>query len=101
YRAYGAKAPGCRQKRGFKRTLHWRPHRRWGFSPKGNRRAVRGHPSRSWRVDGRHGIPRPQRAMPELLQMSLEANEGVVGTSAPFLGVVPDTSKLLFPIDGQ
>ena len=39
--------------------------------------------------------------MPELLQMSLEANEGVVGTSAPFLGVVPDTSKLLFPIDGQ
>ena len=39
--------------------------------------------------------------MPELLQMSLEANEGVVGTAAVFLGVVADPSQLLFAIDGQ
>src|SRR5215469_8893459 len=39
--------------------------------------------------------------MPELLPMSLEANERVVGTSAVFLGVVPDASKLLLAVDGQ
>ena len=46
-------------------------------------------------------IAGPQRAMPKLLQMSLEANERVVGTSAVFLGVVPDASKLLLAVDGQ
>ena len=39
--------------------------------------------------------------MPELLQMSLEANQGVVGTSASFLGDVTHAGKLLFAIDGQ
>ena len=39
--------------------------------------------------------------MPELLQMSLEADEWVVGTSAVFLGVVPDASRLLLAVDGQ
>jgi len=39
--------------------------------------------------------------MPELLQMSLETNERVVGTSAVFLGVVPEASELRFAIDGQ
>ena len=39
--------------------------------------------------------------MPELLQMSLEANEWMVGTSAPLLGIVAHTSKLLFSVDGQ
>ncbi len=33
--------------------------------------------------------------------MSLEANEGVVRTSAPFLGVVPHPSQWLSALDGQ
>ena len=50
---------------------------------------------------GRHRIAGPQGAMPELLQVSLEANQRGVGTSTVFLGVVPNASKLLFPVDGQ
>ena len=56
----------------------------------------KGHPA-----GGRHRIAGPQRAMPELLPMSLEANDRGVGTSAVFLGVVPDASRLLLAVDGQ
>ena len=45
------------------------------------------------------GIPRPQAAMPELLEMGLEAQEGMIGSSAPLLGVVADFGKLGLPID--
>jgi len=50
---------------------------------------------------GRHRMAGPQRALPELLPMSLEANDRGVGTSAVFLGVVPDASKWLLAIDGE
>ena len=47
------------------------------------------------------GIPRPQAAMPELLEMGLEAQEGMIRASAPFLGVVADFGKLGLPIDRE
>ena len=39
--------------------------------------------------------------MPELLQMSLETDQGVVRTPAPFVRVVPYTGILQFAVDGQ
>ena len=56
----------------------------------------KGHPA-----GGRYRMAGPQRALPKLLPTSLEANQWVVGTSAVFLGVVPDASELLFAVDGQ
>ena len=48
-----------------------------------------------------HGIAGPQRPMPELLQMRLEANQRVVRTSPPFVRVVPHASILQFAVDGE
>ena len=45
------------------------------------------------------GIPTAQRAMPELLQMSFEAQQGVVGSAAVLFWVVPYFGKLEFSID--
>ena len=39
--------------------------------------------------------------MPELLEMGLETQEGMIGSSAPFLGIVADFGKLGLPIDRE
>lgn len=47
----------------------------------------------------RDGIAGPQRSMPEFLEMGLEAEQGMVGTSSGFLGIVAHPGLLLFAID--
>lgn len=39
--------------------------------------------------------------MPEFLKMGLEAEQGMVGTPSPFLGIVADLGKLGFAIESQ
>lgn len=46
-----------------------------------------------------HGISRSQRTVPELLEVSLEAEQGMVGTSASFFGVVANSCSLGSAID--
>jgi hypothetical protein len=55
-----------------------------------------------WYCAGTGGcISRSQAAMPELLEMGLEAQEGMIRASSPFLGIVADFGKLSFPIDRE
>jgi hypothetical protein len=42
-----------------------------------------------------------ERPMPEFLEMSFEAKQGVIRSSAMFLGIVAHTSPLHLAIDGQ
>jgi len=46
-------------------------------------------------------VSRSQRPMPELLQMSLEAEERMIGASSPFLGIVPNAGKLELAVNGE
>lgn len=46
-------------------------------------------------------MARPQRSMPELLQMGLEAEQRVIRTSAGFLGIVTQPRPLGFPVEGE
>lgn len=55
----------------------------------------------------RHGpragrcVPRSQTPMPEFLEMGLEAQERMIGTSASFLGIVAYPCKLGLPMEGK
>ena len=42
-----------------------------------------------------------QRPMPKFLEMSFEAKQGMIRSSAMFLGIVADTGPLDLAVDGQ
>jgi hypothetical protein len=48
-----------------------------------------------------HRIAGPQRPLPELLQMGLEAGQRMVRTSAFFVRIVPYASIRQFAVDGE
>jgi hypothetical protein len=67
---------------------------------------VRRHLSQTYleEWDGSSGcscVSRPQAPMPKFVEMGLETEERMVGTSAVLLGIVTYTRSFLFPVDGD